>query len=290
MKIAAVVILYHPTDSSLANIKSYCDEVDKVYVFDNTRNGSLIKNDLQNLPNVDYRCMGKNLGLPKVLNEASHVAIKEGYDWLLTMDQDSTFLEASLKKYKDCFDHFENKETVAMFGTSNERAVTSSTVECAFEENVCLMTSGTLLNLRLFNKIGNFDEALFIDCVDHDYCIRSILAGYRTIRFSNVFLLHELGHSVYAASIKSLFLIKKNKEVHSPIRLYYMVRNMLYLTKKFEESKVPAVTQLKKDVFSRVKIALLYSRKTIAILKYVKMAYKDFEAGKMGKKTLASHR
>jgi rhamnosyltransferase len=283
MKIAAVVILYHPTESTIANIKSYCDEVDKVYIFDNTGNVSVIKDDLQFLPNVDYHNMGTNAGIPKVLNDASQLAIQEGFDWLLTMDQDSKFLETSLTKYIQCFSQFEHKETVAMFGTSNKRGAISSTTACQFEENICLMTSGTLLNLALFNTIGDFDEALFIDCVDHDYCIRSMLAGYRIIRFSNIFLQHELGRFVFAASIKTLFLIKKKKEVHPPIRLYYMIRNMLYLTKKFEADNLPVVKQLKYDVFSKVKIALLYSRKSADIIKYVKMGYKDFHAGHMGR-------
>ena len=34
------------------------------------------------------------------------------------------------------------------------------------------MTSGNLLNLKIAEKIGDFEEKLFIDEVDHDYCYR----------------------------------------------------------------------------------------------------------------------
>ena len=282
-KIAAVVILYHPNNSCIKNIKSYYDLVGKVYIFDNTEDKSTLKSELEQWPKVDFYHDGENGGLPKRLNEAGKQAIKDGYNWLLTMDQDSVFLEESFVQYLDCFTAFENKKEVALFGATNDRSVIKSTSQCRFKEENDLMTSGNLLNLSLFKKIGDFDEALFIDSVDHDYCIRSILAGFKIIRFTNIFLLHELGNLVHRSSIKTLFLLKKKKEVHSPVRLYYMVRNMLYLNKKFEKENIPKVKQLKKDVFARIKKAMLYGRNTSEIIKRVKQGYKDHENNKMGK-------
>ena len=283
MKIAAVVILFHPNETCITNIKSYYDTVGKVYVFDNTENETFIKSGLLNLPGLIYYHDGENGGLPKRLNEAARQAIADGYDWLLTMDQDSNFAEGSFNKYIDCFRNFEYKEKVALFGTSNYRDLFSSTSQCSFEEDVDLMTSGTLLNLSLFKEIGDFDEALFIDAVDHDYCIRTLLAGYRIIKFSNIFLRHELGNVVHRASIKTLFLLKKKKEIHSPQRFYYMVRNMLYLKKKFRKNNLVQVRHLKRDVFARVKKALLYGRSSLEIIRYSKLGYKDYKNNKMGK-------
>ena len=283
MKIAAVVILYHPNDSFLRNIKSYYDLVSKVYIFDNTENVSPLKDELQQLEKIDYYHDYENGGLPKRLNEGSYKAINDGFDWLLTMDQDSNFLDGSFSKYLVCFNQFINKENVALFGTSNERDIINSTVQCLFEEDYKLMTSGNLINLSLFKKIGEYDEALFIDCVDHDYCIRSFIAGYKSIRFLNIYLAHELGDSVNRASIKTFFLLKKKKEIHSPIRYYYMIRNMLYLTEKFKNNNLAQVKQLKKDVHARVKKGFLYGRNSLLILKYVRLGYKHFKDNKMGK-------
>lgn len=283
MKIAAVVILYHPNDSCLTNIKSYIYNVSKVYIFDNTEKESSVKNELVKLSKVSYFHDNENKGLPARLNEAANYAIEDGYDWLITMDQDSFFLEENFTKYINCFSHFQNKETVAMFGTSNFRSLINSSNQCLWVEGKHLMTSGSLLNLSLFKKIGNFDEALFIDLVDNEYCIRIVLAGYRIVRFSNIYLTHELGNMVYRSSIKTLFLFKKNKEIHTPLRYYYMVRNILYLTKKFEKENLSSVVQLKKDVISRLQKGILYGRYTVDILKHVKMAFSDFKSGKMGR-------
>ena len=283
MKIAAVVILYHPTDSTLQNIESYSEVISKTYVFDNTEEGALIRDKLSALPGIEYHHNGKNEGLPKRLNEAAHLAIKDGFDWLLTMDQDSNFSKGLFTKYASCCDGFYGKEEVAMFGTTYEKSETTPVEICQFTAVENLITSGTLLNLSLFKKVGNFDEALFIDCVDHDYSIRSILQGYFVIRFSNVFLTHALGKEVYKSSIKTLFMVKKKKEIHSPVRCYYMFRNMLYLTKKFKTENIPQVKQLKKDVLSRIKKAFLYGRNSTAIVFYLNKAYKDYKKMRMGK-------
>ncbi len=283
MKIAAVVFLYNPGEITIANIESYAGSISKVYVFDNTEEGAKLKNSLLKLPVIEYYHDGKNEGLSKRLNEAAHLAIKDGFDWLLTMDQDSSFYNNSFTTYLNCFSKFENKDNVAMFGTTNDRDIISSSEECQVKEVNDLMTSGTLLNLCLFKKIGNFDEALFIDSVDHDYSIRTILAGYPILRFTNIFLSHELGKEVYNSSIKTLFILKKKKEIHSPVRCYYMFRNMLYLTKKFEKENIHQVKQLKKDVISRIKKALLYGRNSLAIFNYLNRAYKDYKNMQMGK-------
>ena len=45
----------------------------------------------------------------------------------------------------------------------------------------------------IFDKIGGFDEKLFIDGVDFDFCIRMRKAGYGILRSNNVYLLQEVG-------------------------------------------------------------------------------------------------
>ena len=52
MKIAAVVILYNPTDSTLEHIKSYSDVISTTYIFDNTEECTTIKDKLSVLPGI----------------------------------------------------------------------------------------------------------------------------------------------------------------------------------------------------------------------------------------------
>lgn len=281
MKIAAAIILFNPDKSCLANINSYINHVQKLYIFDNSESEHKLKNDIEALPNVEYYHDKTNKGLSKRLNEGCSLAIKDGYDWLLTMDQDSSFFEGDFTKYMSCVNQFEAMETVAMFGLAHEQLTSSA--ERQPEENIRLITSGSLLNLQTFKKIGLFDEALFIDLVDHDYCIRAIGAGYKTVRYNNILLSHHLGNTVYNASIKTLFLFKKKKIIHLPVRYYYMVRNTFYLIKKFENQNLPYVNCLRADLNTRLKIAFFYSRNIRQIWKYIRLGYHDYKLNKMGK-------
>ena len=284
MKIAAVVILYHPAKDAILNIKTYYEWVDKIFVFDNSETESAIKDDLTKLSKVEFHQNFINEGIARRLNEACRKAIDEKFDWLLTMDQDSNFSNEAIRYYMNCFRTYTEKEKVAMFGTNRSREIIPNTAECQPKEIQDLITSGSLLNLSLFNEIGGFDELLFIDLVDNEYCARAKMKGFSIILFSNINLFHELGKQVKNASIKTLFLVKKKKEVHSPLRCYYMYRNLLYIENKYKEQNEGFTKKLRKDIIARIKICVLYGGEAKSIFKHLKIAKADFRNNRMGKK------
>ena len=284
MKVAAVVIAYHPSTEAITNIKTYYNWVDKIYVFDNTEAKSVIHDELLKLPNVEVFQDFSNKGIAKRLNEACEIALKEGFDWLLTMDQDSNFSPDAIKYYFNCFRNYKGKDNAAMIGTKRSRQIIASTNNCSPREVQDLITSGSLLNLSLFKEVGGFDEALFIDLVDNEYCARARIKGYSNVIFTNINLVHELGKQVYRPSIKTLFLVKKKKEVHSPLRCYYMYRNLLYIEKKYKDENQDFIKKLRKDITARIKICVLYGGEAMKIIQYLKFAKKDFKNNKMGKK------
>lgn len=283
MKIAAAVILYHPAKDAISSIQSYYDHVDKVFVFDNTETNSTIKYDLVKLSKVEFHQDYKNDGVAKRLNEASRMAIDEKFDWLLTMDQDTSFTSDAISNYINCFQRYEGKEKVAMFGTRFSRKEAQTTNDCSSIKAGKLITSGSLVNLSLFETIGEFDERLFIDAVDYDYCFRAQIAGFPIMQFSNIYTLHAVGNEVYRSSVKTLFLAKKKKEIHSGLRCYYMYRNMLYLNEKYKGEDKIYSKQIRDYVRSRIKVSLLYGRSTWNIVKYLQLAKNDFENNRMGK-------
>src|SRR5690606_2060660 len=120
------------------------------------------------------------------------------------------------ENYLRCIHAYDSKN-VAMFGVnflSNEIIQ-----ECAAIPSLKLITSGSILNLKASSKIGAFDEDLFIDLVDLEYCYRASLKGYSTIAFANIPMEHSLGKTESVRSIKTAR--KSNRILHSPIRLYY---------------------------------------------------------------------
>src|SRR5688500_10239512 len=92
MKVAAVVILYFPEQNVIENIMSYSPYVDMIYAIDNTeKDNESFETKLRSIANCIYLHDNENKGIAARLNEACALARKQGFTWLLTMDQDSYF-------------------------------------------------------------------------------------------------------------------------------------------------------------------------------------------------------
>ncbi len=284
MKIAAVVILYHPNINTLIKINTYYQKVSKVYVFDNTESShSCISTALSALPKVKYFHDKENKGIAKRLNNAVELAIKDGFDWLLMMDQDSCFEIGMVDLYLASINEYNTKENVALFGINFNNPAPIQAKTCVNINSDLLITSGSILNLSLIEKIGLFDENLFIDGVDHEYCVRSILKGFKVISFPHILLTHQLGLSVKRTSIKTLFLIKKNKKLHTPLRCYYVYRNNLYLQHKYKKNNPAIMKKLDSIAKAIILTSLFYGRNSLKLARYLWLARLDFGNKKMDK-------
>lgn len=277
--IAAIVITYHPGPEMLANIWSYLDQVDHLYIADNSFPKFSFSPDISDNPKITLIANGGNQGIAIRLNQVADRAIAAGYDWLLTMDQDSYFDTEHIQAYFDYMKAYPGGDQVAMFGV--ETVEKQELIADLNEPVDRLITSGSLLNLRLYKEIGPFDENLFIDEVDHEYCYRAGLRGYPIIQFTHIFLEHHLGESV---EVKTLKGHQKTTSFHAPIRIYYMVRNFLYVRAKYKEVFAKDLKLRGISLMHRIKNNALYGPhkwKTIAMLF---TAVRDYKSGKMGKK------
>lgn len=284
IKTAALVIVYHPEDCTIANIKSYYDFVDRVYVFDNTETKhSAFEEKLKHLSKVRFFHDGQNDGIASRLNSGCVKAIKDGYNWLLTMDQDSFFAEEAIRYYTQCLHELSGKEYTAAIGPLFGREHHASYPVCRAEKVDTIITSGSFLNLSLFPEIGGFDENLFIDSVDHEYCIRAKLSGYQILQFTNIHILHNIGTIVNRGSFKSCFLVKKKKQIHSAKRCYYIYRNMLYLEEKYKHTHPAYAAVIRQKTLSYLKINFFYGRNSWQLLKYLLAAFRDYKNKRMGK-------
>ena len=283
MTFAACVILYHPKEEDLKNIFSYLDKVEKLYVFDNTENKS-IHSYFETYSKIEYYSDHENLGLSIRLNQAANLAILDNYDYLLTMDQDSYFLEINLETYFNDIKIDIFRDDIGIYGLEHSDSEKETTPnEVKYSEVHDLITSGSVLNLKNFMKIGGFDEKIFIDGVDIDFCLATIQKGYKCIAFKNNFFVHSLGENVKTRSFKTLYLISKNKRLHSPIRIYYMKRNMLYLEKKYKATFPEYIDEIKTKYHSLIQKNRNYSSNIYKLMKYERKAILDFKNQKMGK-------
>ena len=89
-----------------------------------------------------------------------------------------------------------------------------------------LATSGCLIATSVFEIVGHFAPALFIDLVDMDWCFRASTYGYGVFGICHLTMVHELG-----TGADSIFL-GLTVLGHNPTRRYYYARNTVLLLKR----------------------------------------------------------
>lgn len=280
-RISGVVTLYHPPFDLLENIGSYAPYLDVLFVVDNTPQGApdFIGHLKQRYGNVEVLSSGRNLGVAGALNLGIDAARSRGAVWLLTMDQDSWFQLEVLSKFFDLSRQQDIARTAILSPLHNapENGVPD---EAICRKRIDVMTSGNLLNLALAEKIGPFNEELFIDSVDHEYCMRANLLGFDVLQAGNCLLNHTVGR-LYVGRL--LFGLKrKTFSIHSPKRMYFIVRNALYMRNRYGKD-FPEYTKAEwRHVKDKVAKCLKYSNERRAYLKYILKGWLDYKRGHYG--------
>lgn len=281
MNIAGVVILYHPDINQLVeNINTYVSGLKQLYIYDNSETKTPgIEATLNQLdPSIKYHYFGENQGIGHRLNQAVEAAVHSQYDYLLTMDQDSAFKPGDFEKYKSLIQK-EDYTNVAQFGINCQPHITKLSEQP--QEALTLITSGSILNLALFKRVGNFNEELFIDFVDAEFSYRVVQNGLINLMFSNIVLNHHIGNLVTG---RSLVTFKNSlRIIHAPIRVYYITRNGLTLLFKYKGLS----PIMKKDVMRCMKILkndLIYHPQLLEIYLNMFKGFFAFCFNKMGKK------
>ncbi len=92
-------------------------------------------------------------------------------------------------------------------------------------EMEAVIASGSLIPLRALDAIGPFDETLFIDFVDTEWCFRARAAGWGCFAARGARMTHRIGD-------RSLRIAGRARAVHAPFRMYYQIRNLLLLARR----------------------------------------------------------
>jgi rhamnosyltransferase len=280
-EIAAVVVLYHPDDSVFDNLNSYAQQVSAIFAIDNTeknQSNTHLREALRKNEKIIYLPNNENLGIAKALNIGAQCALKSGYKFLLTMDQDST---ASPTMIADLV-HAAAGEALNTVGilspfhstTTDPHPSTDKTTEV-----LTAWTSGSLLHLAAYKETGPFTEELFIDFVDHEYCLRLNLAGYKILKVNKAVLTHNIGN------LKQHRLLWKYPTAsnHSALRRYYITRNRFYIASQFK-NKFPEFFREDLLIFLKeLVVILLFENERLQKYKMILRGFYDYKKGFLGK-------
>lgn len=275
-RIASVTVLYNPDQHLADNLFTYVNDVDRAYIVDNTETNSDDVQVWRDHPKIEYIKNPSNLGIAEALNIGAVHAREASCDFLLTMDQDSAFAPGQFQRLLGHLDAIDVR-TVAIVSPLHRHPTAPPPPNEKETEVPFVMTSGNLLRLEAFIAVGPFLTALFIDHVDHEYCLRLRSHGYKIVVFNDTFLEHSLGE------VKSFYIFKRRAFVsHSPLRTYYMIRNGLYVGRLYK-ALFPEFAKENFSLLVKELVKIFFEDRKRERLKMVRRALRDAKLGKMGK-------
>ena len=147
------------------------------------------------------------------------------------------------------------------------------------EDVVEVMTSGNIINLTAYKKIGGYKDWLFIDGIDFDYCMNLNVNGYKVRRLNYCELEHELG------DIKVIHLLKRDFVCsnHNYIRRYYMARNNHYIYDMYHDAFPEYCTMILNGLDGQFRNIIAFEKDKYRKLRNMRRGYKDYKKGMKGK-------
>lgn len=166
----------------------------------------------------------KNEGIAAALNRLMEYCMSRGAIWMLSLDQDSVCPPDYVNSMRPFLTVVDKLAIVAPVIEDRNIGLIGHRPKERFEAvNTCI-TSGSFQNIVVWEKIGKYDESMFIDSVDFEFCYRVRKAGFKVIQVRDVQLLHELG----ASETRKFLLWKVTVNRHSAFRKYYIAQNNIY--------------------------------------------------------------
>jgi len=224
-RVLAVVVSYNGRAKTRLAVDALRGQVSDIYIVDNGSDAETLDvlAALEEEGGVSVARLGENKGVGYALNLGVERARELGYGWLLTMDQDSVVDAGLMAAYR------------AAIAVDRDRlCLTPSLVDSGWSEGAAsasvsyAITSGNLVRLDVFDRIGPYDEGFFVDCIDFDFCLRLRRAGGTVRRVHDARMRHRLGETARVPVAVRRFYV-----LHAPTRRYYMYRNYCYLAERY---------------------------------------------------------
>jgi len=253
--LGAVIVSFNTDIEKLRNLIRKLAEKATPIVADNSLNPSHASEieKLVKAESAHYISMHGNVGIGKAQNAGIVFAKSLGCEYVILMDDDS--LPAN-----DMIDQLFSALELKSAEIGSQVIVCPRPIDYEIEvedkegristmtECHDMMSSGTLIPMRVFEKIGYFDEKLFIDFVDFDWGWRFRAKNGRIFIVENAYLFHKLG-----VNDQQVFGLRVR--VPSSIRHYFQVRNVFHM---FGRSHTPLKWKVGRLTLLPVKLILLF--------------------------------
>lgn len=248
-RVCAVIVVFYPDDQVLQRLITLIKcQVTQIVVVDNGSTGAT-KAMLEELVE-----RGTISTLPQLHNVGVAAAHNAGIAWadstacshVLLLDQDSEpsegMVQSLLKAEMELLEHGEKVAAVGPRFFDPRTGIQAPFIElrgwkiakkyCA---SVCnrpiradyLISSGSLIRLKVLRVLGNMDSTLFIDYVDIEWGLRAKALGNFCFGVCQARMQHHLGDRPIRVPLTAKMISS-----HSPLRHYYVFRNAVILYRR----------------------------------------------------------
>lgn len=265
--VCAVIVTYHPrTEEFRETLSRTASQVDHLVVVDNTP-GPEESREVQRVvegararvgeatgaDDVTFIRMGGNAGLARAYNAGVRAARGLNVRFVLFLDQDSHLLPgavaSSLRKYVEvepllpvgavCCQNVELVQVSlpvdlllsrvkAKRAAKSEMRIERTRIEGLVE--ISLFTnSGTIVPLANLERVGPFNERLFLDSIDYDYSLRLSRAGFRLFEVVGAHVLHHQGRPL----TRRILVWAVELRTYPALRSFYIVRDTLVFARQW---------------------------------------------------------
>jgi len=267
-----IVVTHNPSRAFENTLNTLAPQVSKVVIIDNGSNSQ----SLEYVRTAALRHRSEvianpeNRGIATALNQGLDWALRQGRTWALLVDQDTLLHNGAVASLEAIYESHPERDALAITGAN---FVDPSTGEAVLEpptrpsqdwfSSIATITSGSLLSLSAYRKIGPFRDDFFIDHVDTEYCLRAKTRGFIIAVSAAPLMVHSIG----IGSVITLFGEKTWTSNHSPTRRYYVARNCIVLAKEYWRSDFWYVAYLLRQLLkSMVLVAFFENQKGSKLL------------------------
>lgn len=271
--VCAGIVTYNPNMELLKQcFNAIYSQVNYVFIYDNGSKNSKQLEILASYKNLKIIYSDENVGIAKALNELCKQASEAEYKWIVTMDQDSICADNMVEELFK----YENEDKYGIicprveFKSGEQLIYKTKEKEEVTRVRACI-TSGGLTRISAWEKVGGFDEWMFIDHVDNEFCTHLYVEGFSVVRVNNAVLYQRAGEMKYISLIGGRKLLLP---YYSEFRNYYICRNTVYYIRKYKKY-INVRHELMTFIYSQL-IKLLFER---GRWKTVRSSYMGIKAG-----------
>ncbi len=297
-KIIALIVCYFPDIKILLNLISKLSfQVDEIMLLDNGGTKDQIYSHLPFYKNLNLVSFEDNIGIASALNYGFDFASTKNYEFAITFDQDS---DPSIKMVAGLLEAWKSIQKInpkigaigpkfydsrggvnypflSMKGSGFFVKKIFSAQHLNFDVSPVdlLITSGMLVPVSMWIEGYKFNDDLFIDYVDTEWCFRVKNSGFQNYGYFGEQMNHQVSDSPGFVFLGMMILS------YSPIRRYFYYRNTI---KYLQFNHVPAGNKLRLLIGLIIRTPLIFfvDLNPVRSLKFALIGILDGIAGQGG--------